>query len=101
MTVPSVGVKEGLSCVFPRAKWRGKATRKSTQLSPSLTPTLGTAAAMLPKQARGTFQKTYFKTFGTSGRPIQYKPWVYRQCILLRQWTTILGEFRIEKGILK
>ena len=23
--VPSVGVKEGLSCVFSRAKWRGKA----------------------------------------------------------------------------
>ena len=30
-----------------------------------------TAAAMLPKQARGTFKKTYYKTFGTSGRPTQ------------------------------
>ena len=24
-SIPSVGVKEGLSCVFSRAKWRGKA----------------------------------------------------------------------------
>ena len=28
-----------------------------------------TAAAMLPKQARGTLRKQTYKTFGTSGRP--------------------------------
>ena len=27
---------------------------------------------MLPKQSKGNFQKTYYKTFRTSGRPIQY-----------------------------